>query len=134
MILKALIAFFPTEATGIGSVNYSPEIRKKLAKESRVWECTVCKESLLKELLERGEEQKMKEEKIEEVQEVKIEEEKKEPVKEEEKKEENQAPVAPISVPVRPRPNQCLSQVLNVLIFITFIFIQMILIRKFLKS
>jgi len=49
MILKALIAFFPTEAQGIGSINYSPEIRKRLAKESvSSWKCTICNDILLK--------------------------------------------------------------------------------------
>lgn len=41
--LLALIAFMPTPAAGtIGSLDYTPEERKVLAKKSRNWQCDTC--------------------------------------------------------------------------------------------
>lgn len=41
--LLALIAFMPSPAAGtIGSLEYTPEERKVLAKKSLKWECPVC--------------------------------------------------------------------------------------------
>ncbi len=41
-ILIALIGFMPTEAKGIGALEYPAETRKKLAKQSVSWQCDVC--------------------------------------------------------------------------------------------
>lgn len=41
-MLKALIAFMPTKAKGIGSLDYPPDIRKKMAMESIKWKCVIC--------------------------------------------------------------------------------------------
>uniref|UniRef100_A0A0G4HDX4 UBC core domain-containing protein n=1 Tax=Chromera velia CCMP2878 TaxID=1169474 RepID=A0A0G4HDX4_9ALVE len=42
-ILEALRAFFPTPADGaLRSLEYPPEVRQKLAKESSQWMCEVC--------------------------------------------------------------------------------------------
>lgn len=39
----ALIAFMPTPAAGtIGSLDYTPDERKILAKKSQNWECEIC--------------------------------------------------------------------------------------------
>lgn len=41
--LLALIAFMPSSSAGtIGSLDYTPEERKTLARRSRQWECSVC--------------------------------------------------------------------------------------------
>jgi len=41
--LLALIAFMPTPPAGtIGSLDYTPEERRQLAKKSQTWECSVC--------------------------------------------------------------------------------------------
>ncbi|KAL0487354.1 ubiquitin-conjugating enzyme E2 [Acrasis kona] len=42
-ILIALIGFMPTEAKGIGALEYPAEMRKKMAKQSQSWHCDVCK-------------------------------------------------------------------------------------------
>ncbi|KAJ1612438.1 Ubc6p like ubiquiting conjugating enzyme E2 [Cryptosporidium canis] len=47
-MLDALHAFFPTPGEGaIHSLDWSPEIRKKLAKESVSWRCNICQETNL---------------------------------------------------------------------------------------
>ncbi|KAJ1612032.1 Ubc6p like ubiquiting conjugating enzyme E2 [Cryptosporidium canis] len=47
-MLDALHAFFPTPGEGaIHSLDWSPEIRKKLAKESVSWRCSICQETNL---------------------------------------------------------------------------------------
>lgn len=41
--LLALIAFMPTPAAGtIGSLDYTPDERKILAKKSQNWQCDIC--------------------------------------------------------------------------------------------
>lgn len=51
--LLALIAFMPTHGEGtIGSLDYTPEERKVLARKSRVWKCTQC--GLISSLLGRS--------------------------------------------------------------------------------
>jgi ubiquitin-protein ligase len=52
-IIKALIAFFPVVSEGIGALTYPTETRKQLAKDSHCWKCTICKNTLSKELMER---------------------------------------------------------------------------------
>jgi ubiquitin-conjugating enzyme E2 J1 len=43
LILEALISFFPTEGKGaIGSLDWTPEERKQLAKKSHEWRCPLC--------------------------------------------------------------------------------------------
>lgn len=43
LILEALISFLPTPGDGaIGALDYKPEERKRLAKESRNWCCPIC--------------------------------------------------------------------------------------------
>lgn len=41
-VLTALTGFMPTKAEGLGSLDYSPEERKILAKQSRHWKCPQC--------------------------------------------------------------------------------------------
>ncbi|KAL9647506.1 hypothetical protein ABK040_006866 [Willaertia magna] len=41
-VLIALQGFFPTEAKGIGSIDYPDHVRRKLAQQSRKWKCPVC--------------------------------------------------------------------------------------------
>jgi len=41
-VLIALQGFFPTEAKGIGSIEYPDSTRRKLAVQSRKWRCEVC--------------------------------------------------------------------------------------------
>ncbi|KAG2379413.1 hypothetical protein C9374_007552 [Naegleria lovaniensis] len=42
-VLIALQGFFPTEAKGIGSIEYPSHVRKRLAIQSRKWKCDICK-------------------------------------------------------------------------------------------
>ncbi|CUV07937.1 unnamed protein product [Cryptosporidium hominis] len=50
-MLDALHAFFPTPGEGaIHSLDWSPEIRKKLAKDSVNWHCNTCQETNLEAL------------------------------------------------------------------------------------
>ncbi|KAF0979152.1 hypothetical protein FDP41_001495 [Naegleria fowleri] len=42
-VLIALQGFFPTEAKGIGSIEYPSNVRKRLAIQSRKWKCDICK-------------------------------------------------------------------------------------------
>jgi ubiquitin-conjugating enzyme E2 J1 len=43
-MLEALRAFFPTPGDGaVRALDYPPEVRKKMAKESLDWQCDVCK-------------------------------------------------------------------------------------------
>lgn len=41
-VLTALTGFMPTKAEGLGSLDYSPDERKILAKQSRHWKCPQC--------------------------------------------------------------------------------------------
>ncbi|EFC49957.1 UBCc domain-containing protein [Naegleria gruberi] len=41
-VLIALQGFFPTEAKGIGSIDYPDSVRKRMANQSRKWKCDVC--------------------------------------------------------------------------------------------
>jgi len=43
MMLKALIAFFPTDSNGVGALQYTDEQKKQLALTSKTWTCPVCK-------------------------------------------------------------------------------------------
>lgn len=43
MMLKALIAFFPTDSNGVGALQYTDEQKKQLALASKTWTCSVCK-------------------------------------------------------------------------------------------
>lgn len=51
--LLALIAFMPTPGSGTaGSLDYTPEERKILARKSRQWSCTLCGKPTLKDTLD----------------------------------------------------------------------------------
>lgn len=55
-ILTALVGFMPTEAEGLGSLDYPPEERRRLAEKSRTWRCPQCGAYPIKQFAEKREE------------------------------------------------------------------------------
>ena len=47
-MLEALKAFMPVDEQGLGSITYSSEQRKEIAKNTRGYQCPVCNQSLRK--------------------------------------------------------------------------------------